>query len=279
MTRPPAPDLAAAGLAFASDPLDRHDEARGDADRIAGWRRDPAARIAVMREGRPLVRPKDEGFAAAYFRAEDLAGADLVEEVFLGCDERGAVFAAALRAGEEEDAPAPGWAGGAQFEDMWRRVHLFAPDEANVLGAARALLGWHRRHRFCANCGHETELRHAGWRRQCPACGAEHYPRTDPVSIMVIVRGERMLLGRNARFPDAMFSCLAGFVEAGETLEGATRREAFEEAGVRIGRVDYLASQPWPFPSSLMIGVRAEALSDDAVPDGVEIAEVRWFTR
>ena len=154
-----------------------------------------------------------------------------------------------------------------------------APGEAAILGEARSVLDWHARHRFCAQCGAATALASAGWKRRCPECRASHFPRTDPVVIMLATRGERALLGRNRRRPGARFSCLAGFVEPGETPEEAVRREVREEAGVRCGRVRYLAAQPWPFPSSLMMGFLTEALSEEIAVDSEELAEARWFSR
>ena len=151
--------------------------------------------------------------------------------------------------------------------------------EAAILAEARSLIDWHARHRFCAQCGSPTRVASAGWVRRCPECRASHFPRTDPVVIMLAVRGERALLGRNRRRPGARFSCLAGFVEPGETLEEAVRREVHEEAGIRCGRVRYLAAQPWPFPSSLMMGFLAEALTEEITVDPEEIAEARWFSR
>ena len=138
---------------------------------------------------------------------------------------------------------------------------------------------WHQRHRFCSNCGAPTGVTAAGWRRECASCNAQHFPRTDPVAIMLAVRGEHCLLGRQSRFPPGMYSCLAGFIEPGETLEDAVRRELFEEAGTQVGAVRYLASQPWPFPASLMIGCLAEATSDAIVVDHNELEDARWFSR
>jgi NAD+ diphosphatase len=147
------------------------------------------------------------------------------------------------------------------------------------LSEAKALLGWHARHRFCPNCGSPTQTVQAGWRRDCPVCGAEHFPRTDPVVIMLVIAGERALLGRSRRFAPTMWSCLAGFAEPGETIEEAVRREVLEEAGIACGRVKYFASQPWPFPSSIMIGCHAQALSETIVVDHEELEDARWFTR
>jgi NAD+ diphosphatase len=141
------------------------------------------------------------------------------------------------------------------------------------------MTGWHARHGFCANCGARTAIAQGGYRRDCPACGAHHFPRTDPVVIMLAIRGERCLLGRQHRFQPGMYSCLAGFVEPGETLEDAVRREILEESKLSVGRVNYHASQPWPFPSSLMIGCFAEALTEEIVPEEAELEDARWFDR
>jgi NAD+ diphosphatase len=154
---------------------------------------------------------------------------------------------------------------------------LVAADHLPPLAEAKAMLHWHARHRFCSNCGAKTEMVDAGWKRNCPACNGDHFPRTDPVVIMLAVRGDRGLLGRSGRFAATMWSCLAGFVEPGEAIEDAVRRETLEEAGIRCGRVKYLFSQPWPFPMSLMIGCHAEALNDDIVMDQNELVGARWF--
>ena len=147
------------------------------------------------------------------------------------------------------------------------------------LAEAKAILGWHARHRFCPNCGAATVVVQAGWRRDCPVCEAEHFPRTDPVVIMLPIKGERCVLGRSPRFPPTMWSCLAGFCEPGESIEEAVRREVAEEVGVTCTQVKYFASQPWPFPSSLMIGCHAAAVGDHIVIDESEIEDARWFDR
>jgi NAD+ diphosphatase len=156
---------------------------------------------------------------------------------------------------------------------------LVPPDQAAMLAAAKAVMHWHAHHRFCANCGALTNVAVAGWRRDCPVCKATHFPRTDPVVIMLAVDGDACVLGRQPRFPKGMYSALAGFVEPGETIEAAVRREISEEAGVACGAVRYFASQPWPFPTSLMIGCFAQALDRSMKVDGVELEDVRWFTR
>jgi NAD+ diphosphatase len=156
---------------------------------------------------------------------------------------------------------------------------LVAADHLAPLAEAKALLHWHARHRFCSNCGASSQPVEGGWRRDCPTCRAQHFPRTDPVAIMLAIAGERCLLGRQSRFLPGMWSCLAGFVEPGESIEDAVRRETREEAGIVCGQVHYFASQPWPFPSSLMIGCHAEALSHDIVVDRDELEDARWFDR
>ncbi len=156
---------------------------------------------------------------------------------------------------------------------------LVAPEHLPPIAEAKAMLHWHARHRFCSNCGVATDMTEAGWKRACPACKAEHFPRTDPVVIMLAVRGDKGLLGRSGRFAATMWSCLAGFVEPGESVEDAVRRETMEEAGIRCGRVKYLFTQPWPFPMTLMIGCHAEALNDDLTIDTNELVGARWFSK
>jgi NAD+ diphosphatase len=156
---------------------------------------------------------------------------------------------------------------------------IVGPDHLAPLAEAKALLAWHARHRFCANCGAPTNVSQAGWKRECPSCKVEHFPRTDPVVIMLAVNGDRCLLGRAGRFVQNMWSCLAGFVEPGENIEEAARRETLEEAGIVCGRVQYFASQPWPFPMSLMIGCHAQATNTDITVDREELEDARWFTR
>ena len=151
--------------------------------------------------------------------------------------------------------------------------------DAELMAMAKALAGWHATHRFCARCGGPSEVAMAGWQRDCAACGGHHFPRTDPVVIMLVTAGNDVLVGRSPAWPEGMFSLLAGFVEPGETVEAAVRREVMEEAGVRVGQVDYLASQPWPFPSSLMLGCRGAALSREITLDPVELEAARWMSR
>ena len=158
-------------------------------------------------------------------------------------------------------------------------VGLLDPAEAPIYAAALSLAGWHSRHRFCANCGQASEAVRGGWSRRCPACSAEHFPRVDPVVIMLAEHNGDLLLGRQPHYPPNRYSALAGFLEVGENLEAAVAREFCEEAGIRVADVRYVASQPWPFPSSLMIGCTARALGRDLTVDTTELDDARWFTR
>ena len=158
-------------------------------------------------------------------------------------------------------------------------IALLHPDDAPLFAAALSLVRWHCRHRFCANCGHLSEAVRGGWSRRCPACGAEHYPRVDPVVIMIAEHDGKLLLGRQPHYPPGRYSALAGFLEVGENFEAAVARELFEETGIRARNIRYIASQPWPFPSSLMIGCHAEAESSALRIDTAELDDARWFSR
>ena len=256
---------------FGGNPLDRASERRDDRDWIAGLLGDAQTRLLPLRDLKPFTRgPALDWQPVATWRDQIETGAALI---FLGLGDGRAHFA--IDATGADVAPDVD----TELVDVRALAPAIAPGEAAILAEARSVLDWHARHRFCAQCGAPTRLASAGWKRQCPECRASHFPRTDPVVIMLAVRGERALLGRNRRRPGARFSCLAGFVEPGETPEEAVRRETREEAGVRCGRVRYLAAQPWPFPSSLMMGFLAEALSEEIAVDPEELAEARWFSR
>lgn len=168
---------------------------------------------------------------------------------------------------------------GAGFVELRGVMTRLTRADAELAVTARALTGWHRSHRFCSRCGAASDMAQGGWQRVCPACGAHHFPRTDPVVIMLVTRGNRLLLGRSPGWPEGMYSCLAGFVEPGETLEAAVRREVLEEAGIACGAVRYVGCQPWPYPSSLMIGAHAQALDDKITIDPVEIEDAIWISR
>jgi NAD+ diphosphatase len=288
-TGAPAP-----GFGFAGAPLDRLSERREDAPYLAALRARPDAKAVLFARDMPLLA-RSEGALEPLFPLAALAGLGGARlEVLLGVGADGApVFAALLPddAVEEIADHSDGFLDRRQLVVPGRDdialidlrslalQGLIAPDAIAILGQAKAVLSWHARHGHCANCGAPTRLAAAGWRRECDACKAQHFPRTDPVVIMLAIDGGRCLLGRQARFPKGMYSCLAGFVEPGETIEEAVKREIREEAGVAIGEVAYLASQPWPFPSTLMIGCLARAASREITIDGVELEDARWFER
>jgi NAD+ diphosphatase len=259
---------------FGGNSLDRASERRDDREWIATLLADSATRVLPLRDLKPFTRsestPALDWQPIEQWRDHIETGAQLI---FLGLGDGCAHFA--IDATGAKIAPDID----TELVDVRALAPAIASGEAAILAEARSLLDWHARHRFCAQCGSPTAITSAGWKRQCPDCKASHFPRTDPVVIMLAVRGGRALLGRNRRRPGARFSCLAGFVEPGETLEEAVRREVHEESGIRCGRVRYLATQPWPFPSSLMIGFLAEALTEEITVDPEELAEARWFPR
>jgi NAD+ diphosphatase len=264
-------------IPFSGNPLDRASEKRSDAAWLEARRRDPSSLILPMWRLQPfLIGPAELGL----FRpglCEGLAAPD-APVVFLGVEGERALFALDVSAAGDPAADGP-LAGLGAFHEARAAAMALPMKDAAIMGQAKAMIDWHQRHGFCANCGARTEAKDGGYRRLCPNCGAEHFPRTDPVVIMLAVQGDACLVGRNRRFPGRFFSALAGFMEPGETIEEAVRRELKEEVNLKVGAVRYVATQPWPFPSSLMIGCLADADSRDFEPDGEEIAEARWLDR
>lgn len=278
----------AESVVFGGSGLDRAAELRKDPDRLA--RLLEAGLVLPVWRGKPLVGGDR---ALAWLAPGHPALAQTSAMIFLGLDEGAARFAADIsdwspEAGAEaveagffdpsvQHHPAIGMAAG--FVELRGVMTLLDARNAELAATAKALLQWHRSHGFCAVCGAASRIGQGGWLRDCPACGAQHFPRTDPVVIMLVTHGNSVLLGRSPAWPEGMFSLLAGFVEPGETVEAAVRREVFEESGVRCGPVTYLASQPWPFPSSLMIGARTEALGTALTIDPEELEQARWVSR
>jgi NAD+ diphosphatase len=235
---------------------------------------DTASRFHVFSGAKAIVR-KDDRPGATLTRDEAIIfEPDFEAAILLGTDDTGPRIAVPGRLSGEPAEP---------FKLYDFRSLLYSSavsdEEAGAIAQAGSLLHWHDTNRHCGKCGSPTAATNGGYRRDCAACGTNVFPRTDPVVIMLAVRGERCLLGRSPHFPPGWFSTLAGFVEPGETIEDAVRRETFEESGVRIGRVKYHASQPWPFPHSLMIGCHCEALNDEIHHDESELEDCRWFTR
>jgi len=252
-------------VAFAGSPLDRADYIRADPDALAGlmnWR----ARLLKLDGLMPVIGDVGELCWGTLADAADDA-----ELVFLGLIDGKGCFAAV----PDQGATGPAYANPA----IWQAMQTLALPDLATYGVARALVDWHARHQFCARCGANTKLTKGGWQRNCDTCEAQHFPRTDPVTIMLVEHEGRLLLGRQPRFPVRMFSALAGFVEPGETIEEAVAREVHEEAGIRVRDVTYLATQPWPFPSQLMIGCHSFCDDPDITIDETELEDARWFTR
>jgi NAD+ diphosphatase len=252
-------------MAFAGSPLDRADHIRVDEAALAGlmnWR----AKVLLL-EG--LLPGVDDQGGLVWGSLADVA--EDAELVFLGMLDGKAHFVPV----PSEGAEGPAYA----MPRAWQLMTQLSPPDLAIYGGARSLADWHARHRFCARCGSATKLVKGGWQRHCGTCGADHFPRTDPVTIMLVEHEDRLLLGRQPRFPPRMYSALAGFVEPGETIEEAVAREIHEEAGVRVRDVQYIASQPWPFPSQLMIGCTAVADDPTLTIDTTELEDARWFTR
>ncbi len=270
--------------AFAGNTLIRAAEDRPDAERLREMLMEPATRVAVFCGDRPLITISENGdrMDVCWLAGEDadrLADDDF-PMILLGTSADGiAHFACKLKTGDD-DAP-PG-----ELDERGKYIDLRSLAvqglldrvELSMLAEARSLSAWHERHRFCANCGAPSEPTDGGYKRVCPTCGAEHFPRTDPVAIMLVHHGRDILLGRQRHFPPGSYSALAGFVEPGESIEEAARREIFEESGVRVGLITYHSSQPWPFPSNLMIGLFGEALGRELDVDFEELEDCRWFT-
>lgn len=264
-----------ASLGFVDNPLDRLSGRRDLPEDVATFRLDPAARTLVLAGDAVMLDPD----GSPWHGLLDAEALHVVETTSLLGQRDGTPFFATSFA-PDAAADLEG-RDGIRFADL-RSIAtqgLASNDDLGALAAAKALLHWHRSHRFCSNCGAPSAVAGAGWRRECPACGTHHFPRTDPVVIMLAVDGERCLLGRQPRFPPGMYSCLAGFLEPGETMEDAVRRELAEEAGIVAGYVTYLGSQPWPFPASVMLGCLAVAHTTAITVDTQELEDARWFSR
>jgi len=278
-------------VTFGGSGLDRAAELRSEAE--AHW---SGAEVVAFWRGKPLLvlDPETNSPTRLVRLSSDARLLDHAGEarIFLGREDNRAVFAVDVSAWEPDEVPdtmgaffdpsyqsPPGHPATEAFGELRGAMTFLSPRDAELAATARALLEWHRTHQYCANCGAKSHPSQGGWQRDCPSCGRHHFPRTDPVVIMLITRGNDCLLGRSPGWPEGMYSCLAGFIEPGETIEAAVRREVFEEAGVHVGAVRYLASQPWPFPASLMMGCQGEATSDEITIDPVEIEEAIWVSK
>ena len=275
-------------VTFGAASLDRAAHLRKSAAKLA---KQPDARSLVFWRGRPLL--ERESYALAQLPLSDPIFKHASAEIFLGLQDNRPIFVHDISAWEPEpdqqeiqnsfsdtseqihpDAPA-----GHSFKELRSVLAQLSRDDAELAATAKGIFGWHQKHKFCANCGASTKVGEAGWQRDCDACKTPHFPRTDPVVIMLVTHGNETLLGRSPNWPAGMYSCLAGFMEPGETVEAAVRREVFEESGVRVGEIDYITSQPWPFPSSLMIGCHGRATTTKITRDEIELEDALWASK
>lgn len=267
---------------FSGNALDRAAIKRTDHDWLQAHWENAGNSYVYFAADRPMVRIGADGDRPQIRHPQRLdCDVKLEDTVFLGLDEAGRPSFAVSLALDEEGQPRCGVPDGVKLIDLRSLAGqgILTPSDLGILAQARSMLGWHHTHRFCATCGAASDAADGGYKRKCAACGREHFPRTDPVVIMVVRDGDNCLLGRGAHFPEGSYSALAGFVEPGETIEEAARREIFEESGIVVGEVHYHSSQPWPFPSSLMIGLIGEAETRDLVIDYEELQDARWFGR
>ncbi len=270
---PPPPRLG-----YTANALDRAVACRNDEAMLAKFAGDTHGRCYVIGGEMVVLKTASEQYDPLFSLEEATALGRRRETVFLGLKGEVPRFGLGLDPQAVEPLKALSDLKIADLRSIAVQG-LVTADHLPPIAEAKALLGWHARHRFCPNCGVPTQPVCGGWRRDCPSCKLEHFPRTDPVVIMLVIWGDRCVLGRSHRFVPTMWSCLAGFAEPGESIEEAVQREVLEEVGVSCGQVRYFASQPWPFPSSLMIGCHAEALSEKLIIDREELEDARWFDR
>jgi len=267
--------------AYTGNPLDRAVSLRDDVAWVDARLADPDSIFVPIWRGRSLLRGMDAARPEPVFLTGEAAAACRMAGgpwAFLGLLRGVAVFAVDLSAAEDPIPLLPPDLG--SFEELRRLPGALAPEDASILAHARGMMHWRNRTLYCSVCGTACDARSAGHVMACPNCGTQHFPRTDPAVIMLAIRDDRCLLGHAHRFPHSrMYSTLAGFVEPGESLEEAVAREVFEEAAIRVGRVFYHSSQPWPFPASLMLGFYAEALTEEITVETAELQDVRWFSR
>jgi NAD+ diphosphatase len=279
-------------VTFGGSGLDRAAELRGQDEVLQAARRDPGSECLLLWRGF-LLMAGENALARLPMDHPVLQGRDK-PPILLGREERGLVFAqdisewsppeavADMGPGRPQQAPLPHHPeveDAYHFGDLRGVMGRLNRRDAELAASARALFSWHSTHQFCSRCGKPSDVTMAGWQRSCPSCGGQHFPRTDPVVIMLITHGNDVLLGRSPGWPERMWSLLAGFVEPGETMEAAVRREVMEETRVPVGPVDYLASQPWAFPNSLMFGCRGEATGREIVIDPVELEAAIWVPK
>ena len=283
--------ILAETVTFGSAGLDRRADVREDAAKLAALLADPSSRAICMFKGKPLFNVETGLLAPLELHHEALKDAS-PWPLFLGVLDEKAYFAYDFSAWSpaEDNTDSAGFLDPSltthpalpdklRFADLRANLSWISAKDGELAATARGILEWHRSHKFCANCGVKSEVAKGGWQRDCPACERSHFPRTDPVVITLITHENKVLVGRSPHWPEKMYSLLAGFMEPGETIEAAVRRETLEESGIKVGPVTYLASQPWPFPASLMIGCRGEAINTEITLDPNELEDAIWLTR
>jgi NAD+ diphosphatase len=264
--------------AFVTDILDRAAHLRHNDEKLLALETKSSSRAYVVHRD-SLVMKRDGDTPRALLSIDEALkfGAN-PGTIFLGLRDGAAIFGMGISAPAVEKLMTRGDAAVSELRGMAMQG-VVPPEQLSAIAMAKSMVNWHQRHGFCANCGTRTAMKEGGWKRECPNCKAEHFPRTDPVVIMLVTHGNKCLLGRQKQFLPGMYSCLAGFVEAAETIEDAVRREIFEESGIRCTDVNYFMTQPWPYPSSLMIGCTARATNEEIVVDHTELEDARWFDR
>jgi NAD+ diphosphatase len=263
---------------FVNNILDRAAHLRTKDEKLMAMESHPNSRAYVVHRDSLVVKKEGDATRALLSIEEALKFGANPGTIFLGLRDGAAIFGMGISAAAAEKLVTRNDVAVAELRGMAMQG-VVPPGELSAIASAKSMVNWHQRHGYCANCGQRTAMKEGGWKRECPSCKAEHFPRTDPVVIMLVTHGDKCLLGRAQRFLPGMYSCLAGFVEAAETIEDAVRREVFEEAGIRCTDVHYYMTQPWPYPSSLMIGCTARATNEDIVVDRTELEDARWFDR
>jgi NAD+ diphosphatase len=264
--------------AFITNILDRAAHLRGNDEKLLALESHPNSRAYVVHRDSLVVKREGDGSRALLSIDEAHKFGANPGTIFLGLRDGAAVFGMGISAAAVEKLMTRDDVAVNELRGMAMQG-VVPPEQLSAIAMAKSMVSWHQRHGFCANCGTRTAMKEGGWKRDCPNCKAEHFPRTDPVVIMLVTSGDKCLLGRQKQFLPGMYSCLAGFVEAAETIEDAVRREILEESGIRCTDVNYYMTQPWPYPSSLMIGCTARATSEDIVVDRTELEDARWFDR